>query len=99
MGELIDNTARSRFEMVQEGQVTLLDYAREADRLALLHIEVPRALQGRGFAAELLRSVLESARTRDLKVVPVCSYVQLFLRRHPEYDDLRGGAASRSGLR
>lgn len=88
MAELTDNTSCSRFEMVQEGQLTRLDYRLEDDRLVLLYIEVPRALQGKGFAAILLRSVLHLARAQNLKVVPVCSYVQLFLRRHPEYHDL-----------
>ncbi len=88
MAELIDNAGRSRFEMVQEGSVTHLDYAREGGLIRLLYIEVPRELQGRGFAAVLLREVLAWARERGLQVVPVCSYVQIFMRRHSEYDDL-----------
>ncbi len=88
MAELIDNAGRSRFEMVQEGSVTHLDYAMEGGLIRLLYIEVPRELQGRGFAAVLLREVLAWARERGLQVVPVCSYVQIFMRRHPEYDDL-----------
>lgn len=88
MAELIDNTSRNRFEMVQEGLLTHLDYALEGGLVRLLYLEVPRELQGRGFAADLLRTVLIRVRERQLKVIPVCSYVQIFLRRHPEYDDL-----------
>lgn len=88
MAELIDNTSRSRFEMVQECELTHLDYSRADGCLRLLHIEVPRVLQGRGFAVVLLREVLAFARERNLKVIPVCSYVQVFLRRHAEYEDL-----------
>ena len=94
MAELIDNAGRSRFEMVQEGLLTHLDYAREGGLLRLLYIEVPRELKGRGFAAMLLREVLTWARDRALQVVPVCSYVQIFLRRHPEYDDLAAGRSA-----
>ena len=99
MAELIDNTSRNRFEMMQEGQLTHLDYRLEDGRLVLLYVEVPRALQGRGFAADLLRAALARAREQQLKVVAVCSYVQLFLRRHPEYDDLNASMAERSAVR
>lgn len=92
MAELIDNTARNRFEMTLEGHLAHLDYARVAGRLELLYIEVPPAAQGRGFAAVLLRAVLEQARQQGLKVKPVCSYVHIFLRRHPEYADLLAGS-------
>ena len=88
MAELIDNTTRNRFEMMQEGLLTRLEYRREVGRLVLLSIEVPEALEGRGFAAELMRAVLSRVREGGLRVVPVCSYVQIFLRRHPEYADL-----------
>ena len=88
MADLIDKTVLNRFEMMQEGLLTRLDYRAEKGRLVLLYIEVPRALEGRGFAAELLRAVLSRVRERGMKIVPVCSYVQLFLRRHPEYADL-----------
>ena len=94
MAEMIDNAGRSRFEMVQEGMLTHLDYARENDTVRLLFIQVPRELQGRGFAAVLLRAVLAWAREKNLRVIPVCSYVQIFMRRHPEYDDLLAGQSA-----
>ena len=74
--------------MTQEGSLTHLDYAREGGLVRLLYVEVPRELQGRGLAAVLLRAVLAWAREQGLQVIPVCSYVQIFMRRHPEYDDL-----------
>ena len=92
MPELIDNTTRNRFEMIQEGQLTHLDYTREQDVVTLLYIAVPPALQGRGLAADLLRAVLDQLRKQGLKVVPVCSYVNIFFRRHPDYADLLAGS-------
>ncbi len=92
MPELIDNTTRNRFEMIQDGQLTTLDYAREEGVMTLLTIAVPPALQGRGLAAGLLRAVLDRLRKQGLKVVPVCSYVQIFFRRHPDYADLLAGS-------
>jgi predicted GNAT family acetyltransferase len=33
---------------------------------------------------------MEYAKAEKLTVVPQCSYVGVFLRRHPEYEHLRG---------
>ena len=78
--------------MMLDGHLAHLDYARTGDHLELLYIEVPRAAQGRGFAATLLRAVLAWVREQGLRVTPVCGYVKIFFRRHPEYADLLASA-------
>ena len=90
------NAARSRFESAPQGQLATCDYRRQGEVLVLHHTEVPPALQGRGVAAELVRSALDFARDQGLRVRPNCSYVASYMRRHPETLDLlegRGGAA------
>lgn len=52
--------------------------------MLLTHTGVPAALEGRGIAAALVRAALDHARTQGLKVRPLCSYVQAYMRRHPE---------------
>ena len=39
-------------------------------------------------AAQLVEAGLRWAREQGLKVVPACSYVAVFLQRHPEWRDL-----------
>jgi predicted GNAT family acetyltransferase len=56
--------------------------------MQMTHTEVHPALQGRGIAAELVAAALAHARANGLKVVPLCSYVQTYLRRHPQERDL-----------
>ncbi len=56
--------------------------------VTLFHTEVPRALQGRGVAAALVAAALDWARGQGLKVRPSCSYVAIYMRRHPETQDL-----------
>jgi predicted GNAT family acetyltransferase len=56
--------------------------------LDLVHTEVPRALEGRGYASALATAALEHARHEGVKVIPSCPYVKAFLQRHPEYADL-----------
>ena len=52
------------------------------------HTGVPRPLEGRGIAAQLVATALAWARTQGHKVKPTCSYVAAYMRRHPETQDL-----------
>jgi uncharacterized protein len=86
--QLRDDLKRSRFEMDVEGGVAFLDYRREGKVLHLIYPEVPPSMRGRGVGDRLIRAVLDRARAEDARVIPICPYVKLFLRRHPEYQDL-----------
>lgn len=85
---IVDNPAERRFEVVVDGLLGRLDYQRRNDVLVLEHVFVPEPLEGRGVAAALTRTALDAARSQGLRVVPHCSYVVAWLRRHPEYADL-----------
>ena len=58
----------------------------------LVHTGVPPALSGQGIAARLVAAALDEARRQGWPVRPVCSYVQVYMRRHPETFDLLEGA-------
>jgi predicted GNAT family acetyltransferase len=45
---------------------------------------VPPADQGKGVGSWLVRAALDDVRRRGLKIVPACSFVVDFVRRHPE---------------
>jgi len=53
-----------------------------------VHTGVPAAIGGRGVAAALVRAALDHARGEGLKVVPACSYVAAYFKRHPQDADL-----------
>ena len=78
------NEAKQRFETTVEGQLCVADYQRRGDVVWMTHTGVPQAVGGRGIAAELVRVALEWAREQGLKVEPSCSYVAVYMRRHPE---------------
>lgn len=75
---------RSRFQTVVDGQTCVCDYQLAGGVMQLTHTGVPPAVEGRGIAAELVAAALAHAREHGLKVTPVCSYVQVYMRRHPE---------------
>lgn len=82
------DAARSRFVAVVEGHECVADYRRVDGTMWMTHTGVPSAVGGRGIAAALVRAALEHARAEGLKVVPACSYVDVYMRRHPETLDL-----------
>ena len=55
---------------------------------AFLHTEVDPSLERRGLGTALVTGALDDARARGLRIVPICPFVDAFLRRHPEYADL-----------
>ncbi|MGH3745167.1 MAG: GNAT family N-acetyltransferase [Mycobacteriales bacterium] len=55
---------------------------------AIVHTETADGFEGRGLAGELVTAMLGQIRTEGLGLVPVCPYVQSYLKKHPEYADL-----------
>lgn len=87
--EFRQDGAENKFVACDGDDCGYIKYRETADALAVLSTFVPPELRGGGRAAELTRFALSYARERELKVDPVCSYTQLFLRRHKaEYADL-----------
>ena len=78
------NTARHRFEASVEGQLCVADYQLRGKVMWMTHTGVPSAVGGRGIAAELVRVALEWAEAQGYTVEPSCSYVEVYMRRHPE---------------
>jgi len=89
MHDVIDNSDRQRFELVEQGQTAFADYRTEAGRIILSHVEAPIGLRGTGAASRLMEGVLSIIRERGLKVAPVCDYAEAYMSLHPEFADLR----------
>ena len=82
------NAAENRFEAEVEGRLSVADYQLRGTDMIMTHTFVPPELRGRGIAEKLVRVALEYARTERLRVVPSCSYVDTFIKRHREFEPL-----------
>ena len=78
------NTARRRFEATVDGHLCVADYHLRDGVMWMTHTGVPPAVGSRGIAAELVRVALAYAEETGLKVEPSCSYVEVYMRRHPQ---------------
>jgi uncharacterized protein len=83
--QVVHNAAARRFDLLVDGQAAHLDYQIAGDRLRLIHIEVPPAIQGHRYSDDLARAGLDYAQAEHLRVVPICPVVRTFLTHHPEY--------------
>ena len=85
---ITDAPERQRFEGEVEGEIAVVDYRIDGDRIRLTHTGVPAPLEGRGIGSALARHALDTAAGRGLRVWPECPFIASYIKRHPEYLDL-----------
>jgi len=85
MSEVVDNQKLGRFELEVDGELAILEYRIADGAIYLTHTETPYRLQGRGIAGRVAHAALSSAKERGLKIVPRCSYMVEYLKKHPEF--------------
>lgn len=70
---------------VEEAQV---DVRASEGIMTVRRVFVPPSHEGQGLAARLMTHVADDARARGLKIVPVCSYAEVWFRRNSDQQDL-----------
>lgn len=83
--EVTHNETENRFETWIDGQLSKLDYIEDKDTFVITHVGVYPEHRGHGVAAKLTRAGLEYAKAKSLRVIPMCSYAAIYLRRNPQY--------------
>ncbi len=86
--EITNNKDLSRYEIRVDGHLALLEYIEGRNKIYLTHTEVPPPIGNRGIAARLVKTALEEADEKGLKIIPICSYVMVYIERHPEWKKL-----------
>ena len=86
--DVTHNSSAHRFEAVIDGLLCRADYDLVDRVMRMTHTVVPSELGGRGIAAALVEAALAHARASGLKVEPWCSYVRVYMQRHPEAQPL-----------
>jgi predicted GNAT family acetyltransferase len=86
--EVRDNAALKRFEMDVDGATVFVTYRLAKSVPTLLHLEVPKALEGHGVGSRFARSVLDRLRAEKRKAIVLCPFIAAFIRKHPEYEDV-----------
>jgi hypothetical protein len=86
--KIINNTDRQQFQVLVENDLASLEYRIHDGRIVLMHTEVPEKLGGHGIGSALAEYAFNYARANHLPVKVYCPFVQAYLKRHPEFNDL-----------
>lgn len=89
MGDFRDNAAGHRYELdAPEGQ-SFAGYRDIAGVRVILHVETPPEAQGKGYASQLMKHVVDDARSTNRRLRASCSYAVAYFRRHPDTADVQ----------
>ena len=77
-----------RYEREEEGMTSYADYRKSGERLYIDYVYTPEPLRGSGASGRLMTAVAEDARTKGLRVTPLCGYAAAWFRRNPDHQDV-----------
>ena len=63
-------------------------YRETGSEISMTHTEVDSRFEGKGIGSGLARGALDDVRTRELSLLPHCSFISGYIKRHDEYLDL-----------
>jgi uncharacterized protein len=86
--EVINNEEKNRFELEVDGHLAIIEYQEKDGNIALTSTQVPDTLSGRGIGKELVSQVVAQIEKTDLKIIPVCSFIQAWFKRNPDKGEL-----------
>jgi predicted GNAT family acetyltransferase len=81
----LNDNGKGFFFIEKDGQrKAKMEIGISGSNLTVYHTEVADELQGQGIAAKLLATMVAYARANQLKIIPLCPYVQSQFKRHPD---------------
>jgi len=87
--DVTNDIEHSRFLVrLPEGQGELIYENAAPHTLELVHTGVDPALRGHGVAEALAEAAIAYARKHSLRIIATCPYVQHWLAKHREHQDL-----------
>jgi uncharacterized protein len=87
MSTISHDQNEKRFTTEVDGQRAELTYTLAGSVMTITHTRVPKAIGGRGIAAELMSAALRVAKTAGWSVDPACSYAAAYLRKAAQQPD------------
>lgn len=87
---LEESGAKGRFVAHVEGFEGEMTFSRLSPKLIIVdHTGVPDSLRGQGVGQALAAHVVEEARAKGFRIVPLCPFLRAqFERHHPEWADV-----------
>jgi predicted GNAT family acetyltransferase len=86
--KITHNPSENRFEVFINGELSKLDYIEDGNTIVMTHVGVHPEHRGGGVAGRITQVALEYASEKNLRVIPMCSYIAAYIRRNPQYIEL-----------
>jgi uncharacterized protein len=78
------------FELMDDANKAVgeLTFMLKGEQMLINHTGVNPELRGQGLAEKLVLEAVDYARKNKLKIIPFCSYVSVYVGKHPEVQDV-----------
>ena len=81
--------AANRYVLEVGGQeLGFTEYQSDGSRRVFTHTEVDQSLEGQGMGSLLVREALDDTRQQGKRIVPVCGFVAVYIKKHHDWDDV-----------
>ncbi|MGV0625479.1 GNAT family N-acetyltransferase [Mycolicibacter minnesotensis] len=75
-----------RYEISVDGvRAGVATYRDSGDQRDFHHTEIDKAFGGQGLASKLIAFALADTLAAGKQIVPTCSFVEAYVKKHPEY--------------
>ncbi|NPV00563.1 MAG: N-acetyltransferase [Brevinematales bacterium] len=90
MEGVVHDPENKTFFIEADGYRSYMKYRKISDTVLEYYTTyVPEELRSRGLAQQVVKTALDFARENNMKVIPACSFVDKYLQKNKEYQDLR----------
>lgn len=88
---------KNRYELRDGEKVAgFAEYTLTSDQIVFTHTVIDKEYGGRGLGSKLARHVLDDAATTGKRIVPVCSFIAAYARKHHDWDEFLEPSGSAS---
>ena len=86
--EVTDNEQQLQFQVKVGQELAFMEYRWYHGDLAIMHTYVPEIGRGKGYSTALAEFAIQYAREKSVKLKLYCMFMQGYIKRHPEFNDL-----------
>lgn len=85
---ITDNGFLRQFETTVDNQLCKIEYSAQERKIFLTKLIIPNEVNSKSFRDQFIVAVLDEIQERNLRVVPTCPEVALFLRKNRRYKEM-----------
>lgn len=72
----------------EEGSIAKIELVQNGEDITIEHTFVSEQLRGQNVARQLLKTVVDYAREKNKRIIPICSFAKSELNKNNEYKDV-----------